>query len=495
MKESFENRSTEKDPEKTNDNGKSYPETDKGKSEQNESLQKEDNSFHEINSQNEIPGIEREMGENEVEALGNDMAARSELLQKNIVDLEMKIFRETSTPEPDLKRINQIQAELNEHKRQLQGLKEFTENIKTKNYEKVTAPIKEFTTLYGHAYGENFESRRAGLNKQYGDPETIRVKDGNGKETGETIGVIDIVPDNLKDEVPITYFKGFSSGNAAYQNLLVELGMLGNRVIAMENPHGIDSSRITDDEKKWASQHQNNLPDIELRKTAMALETMEQKGIEKTDIIAHSEGAIYAILFALMHPEKVRSITLMDPAGMIGKDGFWNLIARTLGDASLQGENINKKIAGIDPRQEHHPDRELDKDETNKLMEEGAEAQANSKAGFDVWLKAWAAGPIKNIKAIRAIANSDITPALEYLREQGVTIGICHGVDDKVFSKDEMFKNMKPGMVDNFISITGTHSSFVHNPGKYAPVIDYMRTGLKNDWIKSQEDRPLDGFL
>lgn len=479
-RESFKNRQIKEDPEKTIDGGKSYPESDKNKSEQkNESLRENGNSSQEIGGPNEISGIEREMGENEIGTLGNKITACSKQLQKDVIDLEMKIYRETSTPKPDLKKINQIQAELNDHKRQLQGLKEFAENIKTKNYEKVTAPVKEFTALYGHAYGENFESRRADLKKQYKNLETIHVKDENGKETGETIDVVDIVPDNLKDEVPIAYFKGFSSGNAAYNNLLVELGMLGNRVIAMENPHGIDSSRITEDEKKWAAQHQNKLPDIELRKTAMALETMEQKGIEKTDIVAHSEGAIYAILFALMHPKKVRSITLMDPAGMIGQDSFFRLIKRTLADASLQGENINKKIAGIDPRQKHHPDRGLDKNEIVKSMEEGIEAQTNSKACFNVWLKAWAAGPIKNIRAIQAIANSDITPALEFLREQGITIGICHGVDDKVFNKDDMFKNIKPGIVDNFMSLTGTHSSFVHNPAKYAPAIDYMRTGLK----------------
>lgn len=121
-------------------------------------------------------------------------------------------------------------------------------------------PANDFHKLYSNAYGENFESRRANLNEQYDRPEVIKVKDKNGKETGETIEVIDIKPDNMKDEVPLVYFKGFSSGNEAYRNLLVELGMLGNRVIAMENPHGIDSSRITEEEKNLPFSIKMTLP-------------------------------------------------------------------------------------------------------------------------------------------------------------------------------------------------------------------------------------------
>lgn len=361
--------------------------------------------------------------------------------------------------------------------------------------EKNEAP-QDFRQVYSNAYGENLQRRRNSLNEQYDHPEIIKVKDKDGRETGETIEVVDIKPDNLKDEVPIVYFKGFSSGNEAYRNFLVEMGMLGNRVIAMENPHGIDSSRITDGEKKSALQYQNDLPDIELRKTAMVLETLEHKeDIQKIDIVAHSEGAIYSIIFAMMHPEKVRSIILMDPAGFIKNDSFLDLIKRSVADANLQGQNIKKKIAGIDPRQAYHPDKEPDQEELKQI---GLEAQANSKAGMHAWLKAWTTGPLKNIEAIQAIANSDITPALEYLRKEcNITIGMCHGVEDATFDnlaneegsdKRRHMKNLKPGMLDLLMSTNETHTPFTQNPGRYAPAIDLLRTGLKKKWQKKQED-------
>lgn len=195
-----------------------------------------------------------------------------------------------------------------------------------------------------------------------------------------------------------------------------------------------------------------------------------------------------------MHPEKVRSLVMMDPAGLKKNDSFWDLIKRSVSDAALQGKNIKQKIAGVDPRQKYHPDKEPDKE---KLKQIGLEANVNAKAGFDVWLKAWAASPGKNIEAIRAIANSDISPALEYLRKEcGITIGMCHGVEDKIFdnfAKDDEVKRMKylkPGMLDLLISTNETHTAFAQNPSRYAPAIDLLRSGLKKKWMAKQSATP-----
>jgi len=185
----------------------------------------------------------------------------------------------------------------------------------------------------------------------------------------------------------------------------------------------------------------------------------------------------------------------MDPAGFIKNDSFLDLIKRSVADANLQGQNIKKKIAGIDPRQAYHPDKEPDQEELKQI---GLEAQANSKAGMHAWLKAWTTGPLKNIEAIQAIANSDITPALEYLRKEcNITIGMCHGVEDATFDNlanerrlgqaqaHEKFETRYAGSFD--VNQRNPHALHA-NPGRYAPAIDLLRTGLKKKWQKKQED-------
>jgi len=43
-------------------------------------------------------------------------------------------------------------------------------------------------------------------------------------------------------------------------------------------------------------------------------------------------------------------------------------------------------------------------------------------------------------------------------------------------------------MLDLLMSTNETHTPFTQNPGRYAPAIDLLRTGLKKKWQKKQED-------
>lgn len=53
---------------------------------------------------------------------------------------------------------------------------------------------------------------------------------------------------------------------------------------------------------------------------------LEVKGIDKVDLIGHCEGAVNATLLALEHPEKVRSLVLLAPGGMVGEDSFVRVV-------------------------------------------------------------------------------------------------------------------------------------------------------------------------
>ncbi len=53
-----------------------------------------------------------------------------------------------------------------------------------------------------------------------------------------------------------------------------------------------------------------------------------EMGIRQADFVANSQGAETAIEFAILHPEFVRRIVLVNPAGLAGKDRVHRLIVR-----------------------------------------------------------------------------------------------------------------------------------------------------------------------
>ena len=57
-----------------------------------------------------------------------------------------------------------------------------------------------------------------------------------------------------------------------------------------------------------------------MRKALTLRDVLNHKGVEKVDVIAHSEGAVNAAIAALLNPEKFRNIIFFGPAGLIGED-------------------------------------------------------------------------------------------------------------------------------------------------------------------------------
>ncbi len=72
-------------------------------------------------------------------------------------------------------------------------------------------------------------------------------------------------------------------------------------------------------------------PKEEVRKALNILGVLEEKDVEKTDVIAHSEGAVNTLIAASLYPEKFRNIVLFGPAGLIGEDTFTRLFQGFLG--------------------------------------------------------------------------------------------------------------------------------------------------------------------
>lgn len=158
------------------------------------------------------------------------------------------------------------------------------------------------------------------------------------------------------------------------------------------------------------------MPAVEVHKAAgvvSLLEKLSEEGISETDIVVHSEGAIYATIAALLAAEdpkaaKVRSIIYVEPAGFVGK--VHPMVLSSV--FALQGaENVLK-----DP-------------------------------GYYIANRRSAKGML-NIRMLpqeaAAIAQTDLSPLLRQLHTKyGVKIGVMSGQHDTVFPASRIEQTLR----------------------------------------------------
>ena len=227
----------------------------------------------------------------------------------------------------------------------------------------------------------------------------------------------------------------------------------GRRVLAVDAPHGIESANI----QESTTERGQEIHDIELRKVAALLKALDEKDIEQTDVVAHSEGAIYGVLAALLRPEKFRNMVLVDPAGMVGEDTKGRLVKGAALDIGLQTARIYKKL----------------------LTREGFEAFKQSNTAAKALVEVFAQNPQHTIESIGVIAETQIHEILKTLKELGIKISIVHGVDDKFFPMEKVQQQTTTEMVDGFYSVKGTHNQLYLHPEQYTFLVDTALDALE----------------
>lgn len=130
----------------------------------------------------------------------------------------------------------------------------------------------------------------------------LKVFKGQEEFTWGTIDTIDIVPDEMKTDIPVFFAPGWSITIDSIEKPLKELAKQKRRVVSLSHAR-IDGSKEETEE---------------LRKAVSLLSILERKQIEKTDAIGYSEGAINLLLVARQYPEKFNNIVLLNPAGLTG---------------------------------------------------------------------------------------------------------------------------------------------------------------------------------
>lgn len=247
--------------------------------------------------------------------------------------------------------------------------------------------------------------------------------------------VYDSSPETLRFAIPVVIAPGWGGTPKAYEGLVAELVALGRRVLFLFTPHGIDMKKDVE-----------QLPDAELRKAAALIEALERKSIDKIDIIAHSEAGIWVALAARQMPEKFRSIVLLNPAGMMGKDSLKRLAF------GFTKDTLDHIIRGIRDRSLREP------------------VFRSLRLGLDTLR----ADPVSAVRQVLAIANTDTRDTLQDLRRNGVRIGLLQTVHDRTFPPEKVLANISFHDFDNiswFPDRKAIHTEPVLQPSAFAKMI------------------------
>jgi len=243
--------------------------------------------------------------------------------------------------------------------------------------------------------------------------------------------ITDILPETLKDEIPIVVLPGWGETPATHKDTLNTIASLKRRAIAINVPR-LGGVRTED-----------GYPRSEYNKAIALIDTLNKKELKTVDLIAHSEGAIPAIIATLNNPERFRSIVFVDPAGLIGGDAIPKLAARFAGmlakDALRMAKvPVNKKL---------------------NMLRAVREAT-----------KSFLANPPRGVQEVNTIAASDIYEMLTALKEVGIKVSVIHGINDSLFPIEKVLQTAKEkSSMDTigFYSVKGDHREISVHPEKY----------------------------
>lgn len=269
---------------------------------------------------------------------------------------------------------------------------------------------------------------------------------------GTNVESVDIKPENPKSEIPVLVAPGYAATMDSFKPGMKVLMESERRVISLDHPRrggAIPNSFNEEIEKN---------PSEELRKAHTILGLLEQKNLEKIDVIAHSEASIYISIAALLDPEKFRNIVLYAPAGLIGNDSLFRLI---------------KGVMAHPKRPESMSVFPVTDAETEYLAE---------TKGIDTDYQK--ANPLRAAKEVLAISQAQIEDMLRHLREKGIKVVVVAAVDDTFFPMDKYQKNVDTSFVDGFLSVRGGHMQIQIHPELYMGAVESMLSTLEEKETK-----------
>ncbi|GEM_PF-1887662 len=259
-------------------------------------------------------------------------------------------------------------------------------------------------------------------------------------------------PEHPKTSIPVSILPGWGEDRSVFESYIKDTAKAGRETLFVSHK-GLREARFSTETYILPSgQGEIELPQQEIDKAVSFLAFLNEKGIEKTDIIAPSQGSLSALIVAGYYPERVRSVVLLGPAGLIGPDTPSELLKR------FSEKNKADALDAIKNPEVRGP--------ILKLFKSGTKFAAKH--------------PIRALAEGVAVGKSDMSDLLHDIkqRENAPKIVIVASTDDTGFPMDRIQQMVKGGDIDGFISARGKHDEVLYN-GEFPKIVEGLLTKME----------------
>jgi pimeloyl-ACP methyl ester carboxylesterase len=251
---------------------------------------------------------------------------------------------------------------------------------------------------------------------------------------GVAVGV-EILPRARRDPVPLVFLPGWGQTARTYALPLRTFAARGRYVVSMFQPA-----------RGRPIVGQSDLPPEEVRKAQGVIGVLARLRQERVDLVAHSEGALAAVIATALYPQRVRNLVLVDPAGLIVRDRWYRLAGR-FGQMIVQC--------------------------TLEAATNADERRALVWAMLNPTVYALT-HPLRALAQIGALTRWHSLDLLRGLRDSEVGVVMITGVDNRVFPIDQAGPLVHEGvsLVDGFHAVRGGHAKLLGDARYAAAVLD-----------------------
>ncbi|MDP3900496.1 MAG: alpha/beta hydrolase [bacterium] len=274
---------------------------------------------------------------------------------------------------------------------------------------------------------------------------------------------IDIQPEKESEKTPVILAPGWTRDMNTIPESLKVLHEENRRVISLNHPRiagDITGGKLNEKQDLYS------MPKEILRRAESLRKLIDQTAKDteekKVSIIGQSMGGMDAVVAAIMaeneNPGTIKSIVLIDPAGIMGKDSLF-------GSSGLAQRFVKDQIP--------------ENIAVMKSTTESAEAIQNQRVAGKQFFKYLAKNPLRAIKEVKAMTSVQIQDILIELQNRGIGVSIIHGVDDKTFPMKNVQKNVRGEHATGFYSVKGRHNELFMHPEQYMDLAEEALSDLE----------------
>jgi pimeloyl-ACP methyl ester carboxylesterase len=253
------------------------------------------------------------------------------------------------------------------------------------------------------------------------------------RTSGGVAVAVEILPRARRDPVPLVFLPGWGQTARTYAIPLRTFAERGRYVVSLFRPA-----------RGRPIVGQTDLPQEEVRKAQALIGALSRMRLERVDLVAHSEGALAAVIATTLYPQRVRNLILVDPAGLIAHDRWYRLAGR-FGQMIVQ---CTVEAA-------------TNRDERRALLW----AMVNPTVYA-------LTHPLRALAQVGALARWHSLDLLQTLRDSEVGVVVITGVDNRVFPIDQAGPLVREGvlLVDGFHAVRGGHAKLLGD-ARYAEAV------------------------